>query len=240
MAYTSRDLLNEFGRLMHTFQKRGFSAVSKKSREFWANQPKRGQMRLIYLLSQKDELTNSQIVDELDIRPSSVSVMIKKLEEDGLVERHDSPDDKRISLISLSDKGRDLIKSSHDFKTEFSDSLFDGLNDDEKEEFGRLLAKLTDSLDEKFSKWDDGEERPDFFDKAPEQFFNGRGGFHGFNGHHQGHGNRNGFGWGGRNGFDRHDGRGFDPRNGNGFDPSDGNWGNGHGFDPDDDTESEK
>ncbi|WP_175279623.1 MarR family winged helix-turn-helix transcriptional regulator [Secundilactobacillus collinoides] len=107
---------------------------------------------MIYLLTQKEELTNSQIVEALDIRPSSVSVMIKKLEEDGLVERHDSPDDKRISLISLTDKGRDLIKSSHDFKTEFSDALFDGLTDDEKDEFGRLLNKLTDSLDEKFKK----------------------------------------------------------------------------------------
>ena len=53
MTYTSRDLLNEFGRLMHTFKKRGYSAVSKRSREFWAQQPKHGQMRLIYLLTQK-------------------------------------------------------------------------------------------------------------------------------------------------------------------------------------------
>ncbi len=226
MTYTSRDLLNEFGRLMHTFKKRGYSAVSKRSREFWAQQPKHGQMRLIYLLTQKEELTNSQIVEALDIRPSSVSVMIKKLEEDGLVERHDSPDDKRISLISLTDKGRDLIKSSHDFKTEFSDALFDGLTDDEKDEFGRLLNKLTDSLDEKFKKWDEGDERPEFFDKAPQQFFGGRGGFRGFNPH--GHSHRGREDWGRRGDFDA-----SDPRN--------GNWGNGHGFDPDDeDSDSNK
>lgn len=221
-TYNSQDLLNEFGRLMRTFRNRGFSAVSNQTRQFWAKQPQKGQMRVLFLLDKHDKLTNSQIVDELDIRPSSVSVMVKKLEDDGLVERHDSAEDKRVSFISLSDKGHELLQSSHDFKAEFSDSLFDGLNDEEKEEFGKLLAKLTDSLDEKFAKWDDGEERPDFFDNAPYQFFGGHGDQHGFNmnGHPRGHGrgqfggSRNGFGFG-RGGF----GDGFDSSEGGFEDP---------------------
>ena len=186
MAYDSQELLRQFGRLMRTFKQQGFSAMSNRSRQFWAKQPERGAFRVLHLLHKQDQLTNSQIVEALDIRPSSVSVMVKKLEDDGLVERHESPDDKRVSLISLTEKGQALITSSHDFKNEFADSLFDGLDAAEQEQLGTLLAKLTDSQQDKFKKWDDGAERPEFFDNMPEQFYRGHGpwGGHGHHGHH--------------------------------------------------------
>lgn len=199
MAYDSQELLRQFGRLMRTFKQQGFSAMSNRSRQFWAKQPERGAFRVLHLLHKQDQLTNSQIVEALDIRPSSVSVMVKKLEDDGLVERHESPDDKRVSLISLTEKGQALITSSHDFKNEFADSLFDGLDAAEQEQLGTLLAKLTDSLQDKFKKWGDGAERPEFFDNMPEQFYRGHGfGPWGGHGHHGHHGHRPDFrGFGG-------------------------------------------
>lgn len=207
MAYDSQDLLKQFGDFMLTFQRRGFSAFSKKSRQFWAKQPQRGQLRVLYLLNKKDQLTNSQIVEALDIRPSSVSVMIKKLEEDGLVERHDSDEDKRVSLISLTDKGRKIIASSHDFKTELSDELFSPLSEDEQQTLGELLQKLTDGLNEKFAKWDEGAERPDFLDHMPSGFFRGNG-----------RGDQRGWG-----GFD-----GFGPRDQHHHHHQNGHFGEGH------------
>ncbi|MFC6254171.1 MarR family winged helix-turn-helix transcriptional regulator [Secundilactobacillus hailunensis] len=248
MTYNSQDLLKEFSKLMQTFQQRGFSAFSKRGQQFWAKQPQRGQMRLLLLLNKKDRLTNSQIVDELDIRPSSVSVMVKKMEAEGLVERHDSDEDKRVSLISLTDKGRETITSSHNFKTEFSDELFDSLSDEEKETLGQLLEKLTSGLDEKFTKWDDGEERPDFLNNIPDGFFkgNGRGGHgRGWNGFNQGPQNgfgsrQNGFGnQGPQKGFGNQGPQnGFDPHS-NGFGnqgPQNGQFGSRpNGFDPEND-----
>lgn len=230
MTYNSQDLLKQFGDFMMVFRQRGFSTFSKRGQQFWAKQPQRGQMRVLLLLNEKDQLTNSQIVDELDIRPSSVSVMVKKLEEEGLVERHDSTEDKRVSLISLTEKGKETITSSHNFKTEFSDELFDSLTKEEQETLGQLLNKLTTGLNEKFAKWDDGEERPDFLDNMPNAFFKGQ--------KPQGWGNFKGNGFGNQgpqndqfgqqpNGFGHQDPRNgqFGPRP-NGFDPHQG------GFDP--------
>ena len=187
MTANSQDLLNQFGRFMQTFHQRGFSTFSKRGQQFWAKQPQRGQMIVLFLLNQKGQLTNSQIVDELDIRPSSVSVMVKKLVEEGFAERHDSTEDKRVSLISLTKKGREAITSSHDFKMEFADELFDALSPEEQETLDKLLKKLTDGLNEKFAKWDDGEERPDFLDSMPNAFFKGqRPGWNGFKGNNFG------------------------------------------------------
>ncbi|GAX03495.1 MarR family transcriptional regulator [Secundilactobacillus pentosiphilus] len=213
MAYNSQDLLKQFGDFMMTFRQRGFSAFSKRGQQFWAKQPQRGQMRVLLLLNEKDQLTNSQIVDELDIRPSSVSVMVKKLEEEGLVERHDSTEDKRVSLISLTEKGKETITSSHNFKAEFSDELFDSLTKEEQETLGQLLNKLTTGLSEKFAKWDDGEERPDFLDHMPNAFFKGQKpqGWGGFKGNGFGHQGPRGGQFGPRpNGFDPHQ-DGFNP-----------------------------
>lgn len=185
MTYDSLDLLRQFTRLVQTLKHQGFSTMSKRSRDFWSKQPERGGMRVLHLLKKRERLTNSQLVEELDIRPSSVSVMVKRLEESGYVQRHESTDDKRVSLISLTDKGADLLKNSHDFKSEFASSLFDGLSVEEQEQLGGLLAKLTGSLEEKFGKWNEGDERPEFLNNVPEQFF-GRHGFGPWDGHRRG------------------------------------------------------
>ena len=195
MAYDSQDLLRQFGRLTRSFKEQGFSTISNRARQFWAKQPDRGAYRVLHLLKKKGQFTNSQLVEALDIRPSSVSVMVKKLEESGLVERHDDPDDKRVSLISLTDKGTQLLDSAHDYKHEFADSLFDGLTEEEQEQLGGLLKKLNDSLQEKFDKWGSGDDQPDFMANMPNGFGHGFGPWGPHHGHH-----------------DHHHGRGFDPR----------------------------
>ncbi|WP_412990157.1 MarR family winged helix-turn-helix transcriptional regulator [Pediococcus siamensis] len=171
MTAQSQDLLKEFGRLMQTFHNQRFSQLSKHSHRFWTQQPQRGQIRVLLLLDQNEKLTNSQIVDKLDIRPSSVSVMVRKLIEEGYVERKDSAEDKRVSYLSLTQKGRDSLKQSRQFRDDFADSLFDGLTDSEKETLQHLLAKLTDSWHE---KWDENESQPEFLRHLPDHFFERR------------------------------------------------------------------
>ncbi|MTV83196.1 MarR family winged helix-turn-helix transcriptional regulator [Secundilactobacillus folii] len=226
MTYNSQDLLKQFGEFMQTFQRRGISAFSKQNRQFWSKQPQHGQMRVLLLLNKKDHLTNSQIVEALDIRPSSVSVMIKKLAAEGLVERHDSKEDKRISFISLTDKGRESIASTHSFKQGFADELFSPLSEDEQQTLGELLKKLTVGLDDKFTKWDEGEERPDFLDHLPNSFFKGNGGQQGWKGF-------NGQGFDPR-GYRNHHQNGDASDNFKGFDPNkNGIHPNQNDFDPD-------
>ena len=118
MTQTSEALLKAFGQLL---QKRPFMGAIASSLRFGDQQRQPNQLRLLRLLDQRGELTNSDLVEALDIRPSSVSALVQKLEELGLINRHESETDKRVQIFS-------------------------GLTDDEQAELLKLIEKLTADL----------------------------------------------------------------------------------------------
>ncbi|WPC17273.1 MarR family winged helix-turn-helix transcriptional regulator [Pediococcus inopinatus] len=166
MANNTGELMNQFGKL---FQQKAFVFATIKSTQNTDNPRSnvRGQQRVLQLLFDKESLTNSQIVEELDIRPSSASVLVGKLEENGLVKKTESSDDKRVTFISLTEEGRQSIKKVHKFTDDLSDSLLAVLSDDEKKQLKDILTKLNADLDKKAPEWDQQQNW-----KAP---FNGRG-----------------------------------------------------------------
>lgn len=159
MKKNTQELLNLFG---HLFQQKVFVAAAIRSTQE-ENNPQfnqRGQQRVMRLLLEKDQLTNSQIVEELDIRPSSASVLVSKLEESGMVKKAESPDDKRVTFISLTDEGRESIIKSRQLKNDFFDSLFESLSDNDQQQLSDSLKKLVIDLKSKEPKWE--ERRNDF------------------------------------------------------------------------------
>ncbi|MDR2956983.1 MAG: MarR family transcriptional regulator [Coriobacteriales bacterium] len=109
----------------------------------------RGQGRLLHLLSKSDGVLIKDIVMAFDIRPSSASELVAKLEKQGLIRVESDTDDKRARKVFLTDEGKDLndrIKSSAD---EFIGSLFDGLSDEEQTQLLSLMKKMNSGLAEK-------------------------------------------------------------------------------------------
>ena len=70
-----------------------------------------GQMSVIYFISDKQDKTTSQhsIELEFNLRRSTVTVMIQRMEKRDLVKRITSANDKRQKLVSLTDKGKALV-----------------------------------------------------------------------------------------------------------------------------------
>lgn len=66
-----------------------------------------GAQGLLVELWNKDGLTNAEIAELLDIKPSSVTAQVKQLEEAEMVIRKQDENDKRVSRIFLTDKGRE-------------------------------------------------------------------------------------------------------------------------------------
>ena len=193
MTQTSEALLKVFGQLL---QKRPFMGAIASSLRFGDQQRQPNQLRLLRLLDQRGELTNSDLVEALDILPSSVSALVQKLEELGLINRHESETDKRVQLIALTDDGRKFIETTGKLKTDLPDQIFSGLTDDEQAELLKLIEKLTADLANRDDlSWPEGKQFDDMRAWA-ERF------------HHGHHGPRRGypgsFGAGGPHGFDRH------------------------------------
>ncbi|WP_143461352.1 MarR family winged helix-turn-helix transcriptional regulator [Levilactobacillus enshiensis] len=146
MSDESRDLLQSFGKLL---QNREFLMVIGHQAGMGGHggpngNGGRGQMRLLQLLHHaRNGMTNADIAEILDIRPSSVSATISRLEDMGLVERVPSEADKRAVIVKLSDQGQKMFAQYDQRVDGLSEKLFGGLDENEQADLQRLLTKLS-------------------------------------------------------------------------------------------------
>ena len=104
------------------------------------------QERLLSLLQNYEGgVRQKTLVEEMHINPSSVSELISKLEQDGYAIRKVDPEDKRATLITLTELGQARAYELEDERKERFASLFANLTEDEKEQLLTLLEKLLDS-----------------------------------------------------------------------------------------------
>lgn len=113
------------------------------------NQRLTGQQRVLAILNLDDNLTQSYLQDILDLRPSSLAELLKKLETKGLIERTEDSNDKRVKKIALTDVGKEEVKKlTAKPSADLSEQFLAGLSEDEK-------VQLKDSLDKISNGWDD-------------------------------------------------------------------------------------
>ncbi|MCD2255603.1 MarR family winged helix-turn-helix transcriptional regulator [Agrilactobacillus fermenti] len=151
-----------------------------------------GQSRILKALVNEDNLPQSRIVELLDIRPSSVSEMLGKLEHKQLIERHPDEADGRVTRVSITKAGRKQLAADEDATEGLTDQIFASLTDEERTQLRQILAKLTEDLKSQLS---DTEfmDQPDFHGHGPRHshgpfggFGNDRGGYD-HRGHHPDH-----------------------------------------------------
>ncbi len=107
-----------------------------------------GRGRLLSLLSEHDGITSHELAELLDVRPSSLSEMLGKLTEEELIVRIPDENDKRVSHISLSKKGRELLTEIESERQEDANRITACFTDEEIESFSVLCDKLCAHLDE--------------------------------------------------------------------------------------------
>ena len=108
--------------------------------------------RSLLTIYEADGLSARDLGEALDIRPSSVSELISRLVDAGLVNRAEDEQDKRMTRISLTEKGKaevELLKMDHEQNIEAFSSCF---TDEEAEQFCALVDKLSAHLQEKGEK----------------------------------------------------------------------------------------
>lgn len=82
------------------------------------------------------------LCEELRINPSSVSELVGKLENDGYVKRAVDPDDRRATLIILTELGQARAAELEDEQRERFEGIFGNLTESEKEQLLALLQKI--------------------------------------------------------------------------------------------------
>jgi len=77
---------------------------------------------------------------------STVTVLVNKLIRLGYIRKDECKEDRRISYITLSSKGKDLQNKFEKISADLSSTAYQGFTEDEKETFLRLLKKLNNNF----------------------------------------------------------------------------------------------
>ena len=100
---------------------------------------------LAYLV-ENDGVTQRAIVDATHLRPPTVSVIISKMQDEGMVTIEQNPLDRRQTVVLLSERGRE-IDAEVVSKIKETDALaLEGLNSEEIETLMRLLNKMKNNM----------------------------------------------------------------------------------------------
>ena len=102
-----------------------------------------GQGRILAILLDRKSMTQKELQDILRIQPGSVSEILTKMEEKGLIRRQKDEGDRRRSVIELTEGGHDAAVRKE--QQEDGTPTFAALSEQEQEEMKKMLAKLLES-----------------------------------------------------------------------------------------------
>lgn len=93
------------------------------------------------------KLTPTALYESLMMSSGGMTARIDRLEKAGLVRREPNPDDRRGTLVGLTDKGKDLVDGLVGRHVANERGVLSVLTQAEQHELNRLLAKLLTGLD---------------------------------------------------------------------------------------------
>lgn len=94
----------------------------------------------------EDGASQRRIVEITHLSPPTVSVILRKMEEEGIVELRSNPDDKRQIRVFLTDYGREVDCRAIEKIKETDALALEGLSAEEYEMLMELLCKMRSNL----------------------------------------------------------------------------------------------
>lgn len=105
-----------------------------------------GQESALHQLWLEDGISQSQLSERMGCEPPTLSNMLRKLEEYGLVARKHDAHDARISRVFLTKQGRELEQPLQEIWRIHQDKLLHGIYPEERLLLRRLLNQMIDNL----------------------------------------------------------------------------------------------
>lgn len=102
------------------------------------------QFAVLEALYNKGDLRICEIIEKILTTSGNITVVIKNLEKDELIRKYPDPEDKRAMIISLSDKGREIMDDIFPKHVENINEIFSILSIQEKLELKKILKKFKD------------------------------------------------------------------------------------------------
>lgn len=102
------------------------------------------QVGILKALSDCHQLTQSQICQEQGLDKSTITKTLEHLKKEGLITKSRNPEDTRSYLVSLTQKGEELVQKTAGITQEWTDEVTSGMTEIEKDAFLKLLEKASE------------------------------------------------------------------------------------------------
>lgn len=105
-----------------------------------------GQPPLLLALEHKDGQSQKELAERLNIKPSTITVMLNRMTKAKLIERRQDPEDQRISRVYLTERGREVCGKVKETMKVLEEECFDNFSAEEKVLLRRLLTQMRNNL----------------------------------------------------------------------------------------------
>ncbi len=105
-----------------------------------------GQGRILFILWKTDNLTVSEISEKTSLAKNTVSVVINGMVNKGIVERNINPNNRRQTIISLTEYSKSLQEKYEIVSQQMNVLFYQGFSEEEQIQFERYLARILETL----------------------------------------------------------------------------------------------
>lgn len=105
-----------------------------------------GQGRILFILWKTDHLTISEISEQTSLAKNTVSVVIDGMVHKGIVERNINPDNRRQTIVSLTEYAKSLQEKYEIVSQQMNTLFYQGFSEQEQKQFEQYLARILDTL----------------------------------------------------------------------------------------------
>lgn len=128
-----------FGQVMHSYMQKSMGVFKK-----FKVHP--GQAFLLNILNEKNGKSQKELAERLGVKPPSITVMLKKLEQEKYIEKIQDEKDQRLTRIYITDSGRELAKMVTHALREMEKQAFSNMTELEVMFLRRLLLQMKENL----------------------------------------------------------------------------------------------
>lgn len=101
---------------------------------------------ILFQLSVKEKMTMGELSEKINRDKSTTTVLVRKLEQDGLITGEPDPSDKRSRIIYLTEKGKKFNKTARELSGELLGTFYKGFTEEEKTSFYNTLIRIKENF----------------------------------------------------------------------------------------------
>lgn len=113
-----------------------------------------GENGVLVYLSFLNKISPSELSEKLNLSLPRIASILNSLENKKLVEKRPDNDDKRKSIVKITEEGRNVVETKRKDAIGDITKVFENLNEEERKDYIRLTRKVLDSIEKNLQSKD--------------------------------------------------------------------------------------